>query len=151
MLNVLEENTTWDHTFQRLESKLPPPTNAHQSILCRSHWRLIFSLPSLCFLTNLARMVTLAQKKARLSSQMNRNVLFPLNSSRYAGRSQEAWFNAKIHIIIESQGKTWAKPHKRVPRSSCLAEIHTDGSTRGSRDRYHRKYCAVTTLKNIAG
>ena len=56
--------------------------------------------------------------------------------------------NGTIQKTTKLWATTCAKPHKRAPRSSCLAEISKEGSIRGSRDRYHRKYCAVTTLKD---
>ena len=42
-------------------------------------------------------------------------------------------------------GSTCAKPQRRAPKISCLAEMSNEGRIRGSRERYQRKYCAVTT------
>ena len=52
-----------------------------QSIFWRLHCSSITEETSLYRLIILARMPTLAQKKARPSSQMKTKVLFPLNSS----------------------------------------------------------------------
>ena len=53
----------------------------YQSIFWMLHCSSMTVDISLYLLINLARIPTLAQKKARPSSQMNRKVLLPLNSS----------------------------------------------------------------------
>ena len=133
--------------LSRLESKLSSGFNLHISQSCADHTGGWFSpCPPSASWSALLGLWRWRRRRQDFPARWTGMCCFPWTP---ADRQAEAKKpdHATIHKATKLWAKTCAKPHNRAPRRSCLAEMSKEGSIRGSRDRYQRKYCAVTTLK----